>query len=116
MHHDHVRYPHDTADRCDVSNKIETEICVEGGVNRIGGANLQKGVAIGGCLHNRFGGDIAGSTRPVLDYELLAKSLRQPLTHEACDDVGSPASRKADDDAHRSCRIGLRLSEARDNG
>src|SRR5262249_38519349 len=83
MHHDHVRYPHDTADRCDVSNKIETEICVEGGVNRIRGANLQKGVAIGGCLHDRFGGDIAGSTWPVLDYELLAKPLREPLAHQA---------------------------------
>src|SRR5215471_2427971 len=83
------------------------------GVNRIRGANLQKRVAIGGCLHNRFGGDIAGSTRPVLDYELLAKSLRQPLTHEACDDVGSRASRKADDDAHRPRRIDLRRRDAR---
>src|SRR5262249_40712347 len=104
MHHDHVRYPHDTADRCDVPNKIETEVCVECGVNRIRGANLQKRIAIGVCLHDRFGGDIAGSPRPVLDYELLAKSLRQPLTHEACHDVGSPASRKADDDAHRPRR------------
>src|SRR6516165_6160918 len=115
MHHDHVRYPHDTADRCDVPNKIETEVCVECGVNRIRGANLQKRIAIGGCLHDRFGGDIAGSARPVLDHELLAKSLRQPLTHEACDDVGSPASREADDDAHRSRRIGLRSCDPRDN-
>src|SRR5262249_22474438 len=44
---------------------------------------------------------IAGSTWPVLDYELLAKPLREPLTHQACDEVGSAASRKADDDAHR---------------
>src|SRR5262249_27728252 len=96
-----------------IPNKIETEICVECGVNCIRGANLQKRIAIGGCLHDRFGGDIAGSARPVLDYELVAKSLRQPLTHEACDDVGSPASRKADDDAHRPRRIDLRRRDAR---
>jgi hypothetical protein len=46
-----------------------------------------------GCLHDRFGGDIAGSTRSVLDYELLAKSLRQPPFRRATvSDVPSAAN------------------------
>jgi hypothetical protein len=35
----------------------------------------------------------------VLDDELLAEAIRQPLTHQARLDLGSPAGRKADDDA-----------------
>jgi hypothetical protein len=37
----------------------------------------------------------------------------QPLSHKACDDVGCAAGRKADDDAHRPRRIGLRPRYAR---
>src|SRR5262249_6915272 len=112
MHYHNVGLAADGRDRRDVPNKIETEIGVECGVNCIRGANLQKRIAIGGGLHDRFGGGIAGSTRPVLDYELLSKSLRQPLTHEACHDVGSPASRKANDDPHRPRRIALRPTDS----
>ncbi len=108
MHHHHISYPRDAADRCDVSHEIEAEICVERGVDRIRGANLQKRIAIGGCLHDRLGGDSAGSARSVLDYELLAQPVRQPLSHQACRDVGGSASRKADDNADRPRRIGLR--------
>src|SRR5499427_10464470 len=86
---------------------------VERGVDRIRGANLQKRIAIGGCLHDRLGGDSAGSARSVLDYELLAQPVRQPLSHQACRDVSGSASRKADDNVDRSRRIGLRSSYAR---
>src|SRR5215813_12789703 len=54
-------------------------------------------------------------SRPVLNDEWLAQALRQPMTHQACEDVGRPASGKADNDAHRPRRIGLRLRDARDN-
>src|SRR5215475_4207856 len=64
-------------------------------------------------FHNDFGADIAGGARSVLDDELLAKSLRQYLTYEARDDVRRTTGRKADDDAHRPRRIGLRPSSAR---
>jgi len=40
---------------------------------------------------DRLGGDIAASTRPVLDDEWLAKAFRQPLAHQTCDDVESAA-------------------------
>src|SRR5262245_38754879 len=113
MHHQDISYPRDAADWCDVSHEIEAEICVERGVDRIRGANLQKRIAIGGCLHDRLGGDSAGSARSVLDYELLAQPVRQPLSHQACRDVSGSASRKADDNADRSRRIGFRPAEAR---
>jgi putative tryptophan/tyrosine transport system substrate-binding protein len=38
---------------------------------------------------------------------------RQPLTDQACNDVGSSARGKADDGAHRPRRIGLRPCDAR---
>jgi len=44
----------------------------------------------------------------VLDDELLAEAIRQPLAHQARLDVGSPARGKADDDADRPGRIGFR--------
>jgi hypothetical protein len=50
----------------------------------------------------------------VLNNELLAEALRQPLTHQACDDVGCATGGEADDDAHRARRIGLRACDPRD--
>jgi len=52
-------------------------------------------------------------TRPVLDHEWLAELLRQPLTHQSCEDVGHAPGSKADDDAHRPRRIGLRSCRKR---
>jgi hypothetical protein len=64
--------------------------------------------------HDGLGADIAAATRPVVDNKLLAEPLRQPLSHQAREDVGRAARRERHDDAHRPRRIGLRKSEARD--
>src|SRR5262249_598499 len=66
-----------------------------------------------GRAHTRLGGDIAVATWPVLHDELLAEPLREPLSHQACGDVTCAAGGKADNDAHRPRRIGLRPSKAR---
>ena len=108
-----VRHPHDADDRSDVPDEIEIEICVERGVDRARGVYLEKRIAIGGCLHDRLGTDIAAGTRPVLDDEWLAEPFRKPLTHQARENVGRPTGGKTDDDAHQARRIGLRPSEAR---
>jgi hypothetical protein len=55
------------------------------------------------------------SCPPVLDDKLLAKSLREPLTDQASDDVDAAAGWNADDNAHRPRWIGLRPSKARDS-
>jgi hypothetical protein len=77
-----------------------------------GGHNLQQGVAIRGRFGDRFGSDVAAGAGAVLNDELLAEAIGQPLTHQARLDVGSPAGGKADDDAHRPRRIGLRPRNA----
>src|SRR5262249_27528498 len=61
-----------------------------------------------------FGGDISGCPGTVFDDELLTEPLGQPLTEQARGDVGGAAGGKADNQAHRPRRIGLRPSDARD--
>src|SRR6266849_2060212 len=61
----------------------------------------------GGGMRDRIGADIASGTRSVLDDELLAEPLRQPLAHQTRNDVAPAAGRPADNDAHRPRRIGF---------
>jgi hypothetical protein len=78
-------------------------------IERIRRYDKEKCLAIGWRAHDYLSSEIGCGARPVLNDKLLAKSLRQPLTHEACDDVGrATAGRESDDDAHRPRRIGLR--------
>src|SRR6516225_8898107 len=99
--------------RRDVADEIEIELVVERCVTRIWKTSQQKRIAVRGCIHDRLGGDIGASTRPVLDHEWLAKPRRQPLSYQACHDVGATSGGKSDNDAHRSRRISLRPRDAR---
>ena len=92
---------------------IEIELFVERRVDRVCRGDQEERVAVGRRAHDRLGGDIAAGTRPVLDDEWLAKPFRQPLADQARDDVAA-ARGKADHQAHRPRRIGLRPREARD--
>jgi len=51
----------------------------------------------------RLGCDIGAGTRAVFYDELLAEPLRQPLTHQASDDVDSAAGSKPA--IQRTCRV-----------
>src|SRR6516225_1968233 len=86
---------------------------MEGCVNRVHRIDRNERVAVGARTNDRFNRDIAGSARPVLDDELLAKPLRQPLTDQPRYNVGIPASGKANDPPYRPRWIGLRPSETR---
>ena len=108
-----MRLADDARDRRDVADEIEIELFVQRRVDRVRRSDQEERVAIGGRTHDRLGGDIAAGTRPVLDDEWLAEPLRQPLAHEAREDVGRAAGSKANDDAHRPRRIGLRPCDAR---
>ena len=112
MHHDDVGQPRGADNRRDVPNEVETEIAVERGIDRVRGHDLQQRVAIGGRSGDRLGPDVAAGAGAVLDDELLAEAIRQPLTHQPRLDVGGSAGGKADDDAHRPGRIGLRPRHA----
>ena len=76
------------------------------------GHDLQQSVAVRCCPGDRLGADVTAGAGAILDDELLAEAIRQPLTHQARLDVGGPAGGKADDDAHRPRRIGLRPRHA----
>src|SRR5262249_31270752 len=92
----------------DVVHEIEMELVVKCRVDRAGRARQQDRVAVRGRAYDRLGSDMAAGTRPILDHERLAEPLRQPMPHQAGEDVIGAAGSKADDDAHRSRWIGLR--------
>src|SRR5262249_30658231 len=99
----------------DVADKIEIELVVKRRIDGVLRCDKEEGVAIRGRADGRLGADIASPAWAVVDDERLAQALRQPLAHEACDDVGCAASGESDDDAHRPRRIGLRESKARND-
>ena len=43
----------------------------------------EQRIAVGRRTHDRLGSDVSAGARPVLDNELLAKPLGEPLTHQA---------------------------------
>ena len=66
-----------------------------------------------GAPRHLLGGEIAGGADPVLDDELLAEPIGQPLSHETRGEIATAAGRKADDKTHRPRRIGLRPRDVR---
>ena len=87
MYLHHIRHAIDARDRRDVADEIETEPFVEGRVDHVRGGDQEERVAVGGALHDRFGPDIAAGAGSVLNYELLAEPLRQPLADQAGDGI-----------------------------
>ena len=68
----------------------------------------EQRVAVRRRTHDQLRGAIGAGARPVLDHERLAKPFRQPLAHQACEDIGPAAGRIWHDQTHWSRRIGLR--------
>src|SRR5262249_29106140 len=114
MDHHNLGKADDARDGRDVADKIEIELFVERRIDRVCRCDQEKRVAIRGRTHDRLGADVGAATRPVVDDELLAKPLRQPLSHQTRDDVVPAASGGRNDHAHRPRRIGLRSRDARD--
>ena len=108
MHLHHVRHADDAGDRRHVADEVEIELLVERRVDGVRGRDEQQRVAVGRRAHHRLGRDVAAGARPALDHERLPEPLGQPLADEPGEDVGRAAGRKADDDAHRPGRPGLR--------
>src|SRR5262245_27412206 len=113
MHQHDVGHDNDAGDRRDIADETEIKLFVERSIDGVYRSDEEERVAIRGSPHDRLRGDISTGARPVLDDKLLAKSLREPLTDQARDDVNAAAGWNADDDAHRSRRIGLRPCDVR---
>src|SRR5262249_40513090 len=94
---------------------VETELVIDGSVDRVVWTDHEECVAVGRRPDRSLGGDVAGSAGPILDEDLLAKPLRQPLTQQAADHILRAAGGKTDDQAHRPRRIGLRPCNSRDS-
>ena len=72
------------------------------------------GVAVGRRIDHRLGADIAAGAGAVLDHELLAEMVRQPVAQNAGDDVVRAAGREAHDQVHGPFGIlGLRRRRCR---
>src|SRR5262249_50036023 len=76
-------------DRRNVADEIEIELVVEAGVDRVHESGHKERISVRGRVYDHLGADIAGSSWSVLDDELLAELLRQPLSYQACHDVGA---------------------------
>jgi hypothetical protein len=98
-----------------VAHEIVAELVIERCVDRVRRAHHEQRVAVGSGIHHRLGGDIGARPGPVLDHELLAQPLRQPLPHDPRNDVGRAAGGKADHDSDRTRRIRLHTGDARDS-
>jgi hypothetical protein len=81
-------------------------------VDGVRGHHEQQRVAVRRRAHDRVGGDVAAGAGAVLDHELLAEALRQPLPDHAGGCIGGTAGRKTENDAHGPRRIGWRPGNA----
>jgi len=72
VHHHDVGISDDARDRRDVADEIEVELVVQVRVDRVEATDQEQRVAVSGRAHDRFGGDVAASARPILDDKLLS--------------------------------------------
>ena len=90
-----------------MSRRIELEIVVQCCIDGVGRYGHQHGVAVRRRARGSFGGEIATGSWPIINDELLAELLSQPLCGQARDNVGPATGREAHNDLHGSRRIGL---------
>ena len=112
--HDDIGQTRGARDRRDVANEIVVERRpVQCRVDDVRRADRQQRIAVGGRTHDGLGGDIARGAGPILDDDRLTETLLQPLPDHAGEKVRRAAGRKADQNADRPRRIGVRKRRAR---
>ena len=108
--HQHARRRDELADRREVAQDVELHVGIGRGQDGDRGGRDQQRVAVVRRARHLLGADHLSGAGPVLDHELLAHGLRQPLGQDARADVGAAAGLGRNDDAHRPRRIvGLRV-------
>ena len=86
---------------------------VERRVDRIVQTSNEERITIGWRMHHHFGANIAASTRPIFNDELLPQPLREPLAHQAGGQISPAARCKRRDQPDRLGRIIERQCNAR---
>src|SRR5262245_28212641 len=112
MDHQHKRSAADAGDWRSVTNEIETELFVKRSVVCVRRAAKVQRIAVRCRAYDCLGAQCAAGAASIFDDKWLAKSFRQPLTNQPRKNVGRAARSKADNDANRPVRIGLRPSDA----
>ena len=82
---------------------------VERGINGIGRVDQDHRITVWRRLGDKLGREIVAGARTVLDDELLAEALAEPITEKPCQDVGRTAGRIANIDVRLTGRIVDRL-------
>ena len=77
-HHDEGRGA-DEGDRRDIAEKLKLRLWWSRPLIILEWRSDQKRVAVRRRAHDRLGGEIGAGAGPVLDDELLAETIRQPL-------------------------------------
>ena len=77
-----------------MSHKIEVELIKESCVDCCRWVENEERVTVRCSTHDSLGADIGAPARPVLDDELQAEPLRQPLANSTRRDVGRTTSRE----------------------
>src|SRR6516162_8523 len=75
MNQDDARHVNHGRDRGDVAYKVEIKLLIECRVDGVRWIDQQQRVAVRSSTHDRFSGNVTGSTWPVLDNEWLAEPL-----------------------------------------
>src|SRR5258707_1193742 len=88
MDDDDLWLANDARDRRDIAHEIEFEVLVKSRVDRSRGGDHEKGVAVRWRAYDHFGAEVASGSWSILDHEGLSEVLRQPLGHDATDDIG----------------------------
>src|SRR5262245_47690349 len=68
--------PGDARNRRDVTDEIEIELAVEGGVDCVRRPDQKECITISGRIHDGLGSDIGTGARSIFDNKWLAKTLR----------------------------------------
>jgi hypothetical protein len=72
-----MRRLHSTAHRLDVADKIEIQVLIKRGVDRIAGIDQEQRIAVRRSTNDRLGTEIASGARLVLDDKGLPEMLRE---------------------------------------
>ncbi len=99
-HHHDVRLHADQRDRREVGDRVVAERGVEKAVGRVRHRGDEERVAVGLGLGDRLGADIGAGAGLVLDHDLLAPDLGEPMADDAGDRVGGAAGHERNDEPH----------------
>jgi hypothetical protein len=95
-------------DRREILRHVEAGSRADGLVGDVGGRAEEQRVAIFGGACGKFRRKARAGARLVLDHELLAKQLAEPIAERSRRDVGRRAGNEADHDTHRLVEIVIR--------